>query len=349
MEELEYIVTPLLKWYESNARKLPWRENTQAYRVWISEIMLQQTRVETVIPYYKRFMQRFPNVSALAKADEEELMKLWEGLGYYTRARNLQKAAQVVCERFSGQFPSDYEQVLSLPGIGEYTAGAICSIAFGLPVAAVDGNVLRVLTRVCEDSSDIMDVGFRRRVKMDLEKVYPSGHCGTFTQSLMELGAMICVPNGVPKCEDCPLKQQCKAYAGHTQERFPVKKKKAQRRVEEKTVLVLVHHGLVALRRREDKGLLGGMWEIPNMEGIQSEETVLAWLTEQQLSVKSIHPLKNNKHIFTHVEWHMSGYVAECNTKNEKYQWVTKKELLHEYALPTAFKKIYDSIDEGVL
>lgn len=349
MNELRYIVAPLLKWYEKNARELPWRENTQAYRVWISEIMLQQTRVETVIPYYKRFLQRFPNVSALAEADEEELMKLWEGLGYYSRARNLQKAAQVVCERFSGRFPSDYEQVLSLPGVGEYTAGAICSIAFELPVAAVDGNVLRVLTRLYEDSSDITDAGFRRRMKSALEKVYPLGHCGAFTQSLMELGATICVPNGAPKCNECPLQKRCKAYACHTQERFPVKKKKAQRKVEEKTVLILLYQGLVALVRREDKGLLGGMWAFPNIEGVRSEETVLAWLKEQRISVKNIRRLKNKKHIFTHVEWHMSGYVAECGSKNKEYQWVTKEELMHEYALPTAFKKIYDSIDEGVV
>ena len=228
LTQLSQITEPLLAWYEKNARVLPWRENTDAYRVWVSEIMLQQTRVDTVIPYYERFLRRFPDVAALAAAPEQELLKMWEGLGYYSRVRNMQKAAQQICEKYNGIFPDEYEQLLSLPGIGAYTAGAVASIAWNKPYAAVDGNVLRVVTRLTADSREISDTKFKNEITAALQEIYPVDKCGIFTQSLMELGAVVCMPNGTPRCTECPLQSLCSACAAGTQPAYPVKKKKAQ-------------------------------------------------------------------------------------------------------------------------
>lgn len=249
LTQLSQITEPLLAWYEKNARVLPWRENTDAYRVWVSEIMLQQTRVDTVIPYYERFLRRFPDVAALAAAPEQELLKMWEGLGYYSRVRNMQKAAQQICEKYNGIFPNEYEQLLSLPGIGAYTAGAVASIAWNKPYAAVDGNVLRVVTRLTADSREISNTKFKNEITAALQEIYPVDKCGIFTQSLMELGAVVCMPNGTPRCTECPLQSLCSACAAGTQPAYPVKKKKAQRRIEEKTVLLMIHAGRLALQK----------------------------------------------------------------------------------------------------
>lgn len=341
-KDLQEIVSPLLHWYEENARILPWRENTEAYRVWVSEIMLQQTRVEAVIPYYERFMQHFPTIQALADGREEELLKLWEGLGYYSRVRNLQKAAKIICEQYQGAFPDDYKRILALPGIGAYTAGAISSIAFGKPRAAVDGNVLRVITRLTESSQDILDSRFRKLVTEELEKVYPVQRSGDFTQSLMELGAMICVPNGFPKCEACPLNHLCSACHHQTQMQYPVKKKKAERKIQYKTVLILKHQDKIALHKRPQQGLLGGMWEFPNLEGKKTKREMKEWLAAQGIVVENIVKSDDKKHVFTHVEWHMSSFIVDCGAinQNDSYIWVTKESLEKEYALPTAFKKL---------
>ena len=261
-----WIVDPLLHWYDAQARILPWRENQDPYRVWVSEIMLQQTRVDAVIAYFNRFMENFPHVKALAEAEEEEVLKLWEGLGYYSRARNLKKAAEVICEKHNGVFPKDYKEILALPGIGKYTAGAISSIAFEMPRAAVDGNVLRVVTRLNELEQDILEEKFRKQIGEQLEHVYPQNHCSEFTQSLMELGAMVCVPNGTPKCEECPLNKGCQAYKNNTWKKYPVKKEKAKRKIIDKTVLILCDDEKIAVRKRKDTGLLAGMWEFPNID-----------------------------------------------------------------------------------
>lgn len=344
-KELQFIVTPLLNWYQENARILPWRKNTEAYCIWVSEIMLQQTRVETVIPYYERFMQHFPTIQALAEGSEEELLKLWEGLGYYSRAKNMQKAAKVICEEYQGQFPEDFKKILSLPGVGAYTAGAISSIAFGKQRAAVDGNVLRVITRLTESSQDILDTKFRKIVTEALEKIYPVQRSGDFTQSLMELGAVICVPNGFPKCEACPLNHLCGAYCHQTQMQYPVKKKKAERKIQHKTVLILKYQDKVALHKRPQRGLLGGMWEFPNLEGKMSKKEIKEWLTSQGIVAENIVKADDNKHIFTHVEWHMSSFLVNCaeisQNQGNAYLWVTKETLEKEYALPTAFKKLW--------
>lgn len=345
-DQLGQIVQPLLGWYRAKHRCLPWRENREPYRVWVSEIMLQQTRVETVIPYYGRFMERFPTVASLAVCEDEELFKLWEGLGYYSRARNLKKAARVICERHGGQFPETYEEILALPGIGAYTAGAVASIAFEEPRAAVDGNVLRVVTRLTQDKTDIMDAKFRQQVTETLEKIYPPEGRGDFTQSLMELGAVVCVPNGEPKCGECPLSHLCGAYNSGTQLQYPVRKKKATRRIEQKTVLILRFQDRIALRKREKKGILSGMWELPNTDGKLNGQQIEQWLDERALTATEIKPPANGreqlKHIFTHIEWHMTYWVVNCENEGSdpKLCWVTRAQLENDIALPTAFKKV---------
>lgn len=341
---LEDIVKPLLEWYEQHKRVLPWRENKDAYRVWVSEIMLQQTRVEAVIAYYNRFLKELPTVRDLAACGDEQLMKLWEGLGYYSRARNLKKAAQVICTDYQGIFPTEFDAVVKLPGIGTYTAGAICSIAFEKKTAAVDGNVLRVITRLTADSTDIMDNKFREEMKKALEAVYPVGRCGDFTQSLMELGATVCVPNGEPRCGECPLSKLCTAFRENRQTQFPVRKKKAERKIVKKTVFLLWCCGETAVRRRQEEGLLRGMWEFPNIDKTVSAGEIREWLSQRGIVNAAIGEAFEKKHIFTHVEWHMKCYVVRCDMKGNDtaWNWVTKERLEREIALPTAFRKVYD-------
>lgn len=340
---LEEIVAPLLAWYRQSARILPWRENTAPYRVWVSEIMLQQTRVDTVIPYYERFMARLPSVQALAEVREEELLKLWEGLGYYSRARNLQKAARCICKESGGAFPGSYEQLCSLPGVGPYTAGAIASIAFGLPVPAVDGNVLRVLSRLTENPRDIAEPAVKKQMTAALAQVYPAGHCGDFTQSLMELGAVVCVPNGLPKCGSCPLRQLCRAFRHGTQTEYPVQTKKQPRRAEQKTVLLLCCGGRAAVRKRPQGGLLGGLWEFPCLDGALSAAEIAAWLEQQGAHAAHIERALSRKHIFTHVEWDMTAYRVSCphafQPDGGGLVWATPEQLADEIALPTAFRR----------
>ena len=261
MNPLEQLPIPLLEWYRDNARSLPWRDDPTPYHVWVSEVMLQQTRVAAVLDYYRRFMAEVPDVAALAALSEERLMKLWQGLGYYSRARNLQAAARQIMEEHGGSFPSDYQAVRALKGVGDYTAGAICSIAFGQPVPAVDGNVLRVVTRVTGDEGDITTPAMKAKVAAHLAPIIPLDDPGAFTQAMMELGATVCLPNGAPLCDTCPARSFCTARLENRVDMLPVKTKKKARRVEERTVWLIFHEGRVALRRRPAKGLLAGLWE----------------------------------------------------------------------------------------
>lgn len=338
-DDLNRIVDPLLEWYHANKRDLPWRINSDPYRVWVSEIMLQQTRVEPVIPYYLRFMETLPCVEALADVSEDGLMKLWEGLGYYSRARNLQKAAKIIVEKQA--FPCDFEGWNELPGIGDYTAGAICSIALGLPTPAVDGNVLRVLSRIIGSYEDIALPATKKRFTEMLRGVYPAGHTSEFTQSLMELGAMICLPNGAPHCESCPLKSLCTAYNDDLIDSIPVKSEKKKRKKEKKTVLILRHENKVAIRRRGNKGLLAGLWEFPNLEGHLSEEELVT-----SFSFDSCRLLSSATHVFTHIEWDMIGYELVLNTCSEEYTWVTIDDLLLNKAIPSAFRVYVNLLNE---
>lgn len=334
------ITKALLQWYDYNARILPWRGNPTPYRVWVSEIMLQQTRVEAVKPYYDRFMKELPDIKSLAFVDDDLLMKLWEGLGYYNRARNLKIAANQIMDEFGGQMPADYQALLSLKGIGEYTAGAIGSIAFGLPVAAVDGNVLRVITRITGDESDILKQATKRAITKDILEILPKERAGDFNQALMELGAIVCVPNGQPKCEQCPWDTICRAYKEDLIDKIPVKTPKKKRKIEHKTVFLLEYQDKIAVHKRAAKGLLAGLWEFPNKEGIFSIEDMEALMDKWEVETYRSQVTKKAKHIFSHIEWHMTGFYIECQQKPnvEDFVWISREELEKSYAIPSAFE-----------
>lgn len=339
---LDDITEPLLAWYDSGRRILPWREEPTPYHVWVSEIMLQQTRVEAVKPYYDRFMKRFPGIRELAEAEEEALLKQWEGLGYYNRVRNLNKAAKIIMEEYNGVMPDAYKELLRLPGIGSYTAGAVSSIAYGKKVPAVDGNVLRVLSRLRCDDRDITRQSVKKQIEEELYESMPDKRTGDFNQALMELGAVTCIPAGAPKCEECPWENLCLAHRSGTETDFPVKTKKKARAVEDKTILLIRDENKAALKKRPSKGLLAGMYEFPWVEGHLTKEEVLEYLRSIGLSVLHIKPLEESKHIFTHKEWHMTGYAVRVDELNKKsnagsFLFVESKEAKEKYPIPSAY------------
>lgn len=341
---LSDIPKPLLKWYDNNRRILPWREEPTPYRVWVSEIMLQQTRVEAVKPYFERFMAALPDIASLAAAPEDTLLKLWEGLGYYNRVRNLQRAAIQIMEEYGGVMPAEYEELLKLKGIGSYTAGAIASIAYGKPVPAVDGNVLRVISRIGRREEDILLPAVKKKTEEELLAIMPK-RPGDFNQAMMEIGAMVCIPNGAPHCESCPLAEICLAREAGVQSEYPKKSGKKPRSIEEKTILVIRDENRAALHKRPDKGLLAGMYEFPAITGHRTAEEVKKWLEERGLKILRIVPLKESRHIFTHKEWHMWGYmirVDELAPKNDrlaKEGWLFAEaaETEEKYPVPSAF------------
>ena len=339
---LRTLPEPLLGWYRENARDLPWRHTEDPYRIWVSEIMLQQTRVAAVLGYYARFLAVFPTVEALAEADEERLMKLWEGLGYYSRARNLQKAAQEITAL--GGFPDTYDGLLALPGIGDYTASAIAAAAFGRREPAVDGNVLRVMTRLTDCHDDISDPKTKRAVRAALAEVMPEepADIRIFNQAMMELGATVCGPNTAPRCDDCPVSGLCLGRQRGTAEILPVKKAKKERRVEEKTVLLLMRDGKIALRKRPKTGLLAGLWEFPNVEGALDETAAGAAVEAMGLSVIDWQSRLTAKHIFTHVEWRMTGYALTVRGDGPaELEWVDAAGLAAR-SVPSAFARYYE-------
>ncbi|MFI3237096.1 MAG: A/G-specific adenine glycosylase [Lachnospiraceae bacterium] len=358
MEDQRYeiarkLIEPLLAYYDANKRVLPWREDPSAYKVWISEIMLQQTRVLAVKPYFHRFIEALPSIQALAEVEQEVLLKLWEGLGYYNRARNLQKAAKIVVEEYDGVMPDALEQLLSLPGIGPYTAGAVASIAYQVKTPAVDGNVLRVMSRIFEDGRDILS----QKVKKDWEQVLlatmSEKRPGDYNQALMEIGAMVCVPNGAPKCELCPFQKLCGAHAKGTWTQYPYKEPKKKRVIEERTVLVLRDAENMVLTKRPDTGLLAGLYEFPCIEGHLSSEEVLAYLKQLGLETVWISELIKAKHIFTHKEWHMIGYMVrmdelsdvKINQAQAKWKLVEPTETKTKYPIPTAYASYMKYLD----
>lgn len=330
---------PLVGWYRENARLLPWRENPTPYRVWISEVMLQQTRVEAVKPYYHRFLAALPDIPALAAVPEEQLMKLWEGLGYYSRARNLQKAARQMMAEYGGQMPADYDSLLKLSGFGEYTAGAVASIAFGIPVPAVDGNVLRVFSRLLASGSDIMAPAVRKGYRRLLLETMPKEIPGDYNQALMELGATLCAPNSPPDCGVCPLSSFCRGYAAGNPAAFPVKAAKKERRLEEKTVFVILSPEGLLLRRRPEQGLLAGLWEFPWMEGFLSQPEASACLKQWGIAAEKFRTLRPAKHIFSHIEWRMNGVAVLCGKilPPEGMTLCRWEDLETDYAVPSAF------------
>ncbi len=322
-------------WYARSRRALPWRGAPTPYQVWISEIMLQQTRIEAVIPYYERFLAELPDVAALAAVEDERLMKLWEGLGYYSRARNLKKAAGQIMERFGGELPARPEELRTLSGIGDYTAGAIASIAFGRSEPAVDGNVLRVVSRLLASGEDVLLPATRRAVTELLRLCYPAGErAALVTEGLMELGETLCVPNGEARCASCPLHGLCRAEAEGDPLRYPVRTPPRARRIEERTVLLLRCGGRTAIRRRADKGLLAGLWEFPSLDGRWSAEELRALFPE----ALSIEPCGEARHVFTHVEWRMTGYTLRLPSETEGFVWADAEEIRARYSFPTALK-----------
>ncbi len=330
----------LSDWYLAHYRALPWRRTNDAYSVWISEIMLQQTRIEAVIPYYHRFMQACPDVYHLAAIPEESLLKLWEGLGYYSRARNLQKAARIVVKQYGGRLPADYDRLLELPGVGEYTAGAIASIAYNIPVPAVDGNVMRVLARLMGDSTDVLSSGAKKHFADIVYKMLPSEHAGRFNQALMELGETVCLPKASPNCAFCPWRCECCAFADGAVANLPVRSKKKPRRIEERLVAIVCVAGeppRVLLHKRPSEGLLANLWELPNALITETAQLLPAEIQEQCHYERE---LDRAKHIFSHVEWHMSArlYQMPHIALPDGYVAVTLRELQQQYALPGAFR-----------
>ena len=331
----------LLPWYARNKRELPWRADREPYHIWLSEIMLQQTRVEAVKGYYARFLSALPTVEALAACDDDALHKLWEGLGYYSRVRNLKKAAQVIVSQYGGCFPSAYSDVLALPGIGEYTAGAICSIAFGQPTPAVDGNVLRVCTRLLDDASPIDAPGTKKKITALLAEIYPM-EAGDFTQALMELGATVCGPNRTPDCERCPCRDICLGFAHGTAEKLPVKTPKKAKRQEDLTVFILRCDGRYALEKRPGKGLLAGLWQFPNIPGKHSIAQALTEAEKLGMHPRELFREVEKKHIFTHIQWNMTGIYMEVSQQSPQFHWFTTEEIEARAALPTAFRQFWE-------
>ncbi len=346
MEKLpQQLPERLLEWYAAGHRDLPWRRDREPYHVWLSEVMLQQTRVEAVKGYYHRFLAELPDIPALAACPPDRLAKLWEGLGYYSRMRNLQKAAQVIVSAHGGVFPREYDAIRALPGVGDYTAGAIASICFGLPEPAVDGNVLRVLSRVTDDAAPVTDAAVKREYAARLREIYPAGRCGDFTQSLMELGATVCGPNSQPQCALCPLASLCLARANGTALLRPVKAPKKEKRTEEKTVFILRCGTRIAVRRRPEQGLLAGLWELPNVDGKCSAQQALAQAERWGVHPRELCRSSEKTHIFTHIRWELRGFYIECAEAAPLFTWVDPARFRQDIALPTAFR-IFEAFEE---
>lgn len=338
---LEEIVTPLVKWYRENKRILPWRDKGNAYYTWVSEIMLQQTRVEAVKPYFERFITELPDVASLADCPQEKLLKLWEGLGYYNRVRNMQEAAQTVKKEYNGRLPEDYQTLLSLKGIGSYTAGAIASIAYGINVPAVDGNVLRVISRITESAEDISRQAVRKKIEQQLQEIMPEECPGDFNQALMELGAVVCIPNGKAKCGECPVASVCLAYRHDKVDSLPVKAPKKARMLEDRTVFIIQDGECTAIRKRPEKGLLAGLYELPNIQGHLKREEALLYVEKMGLDPLYIEKLPPAKHIFSHIEWRMQAYRIKVSSlkkaQDRELIFADKEQSGKQYAIPSAF------------
>ena len=334
----------LLPWYDDGHRDLPWRQDKNPYHIRVSEIMLQQTRVEAVKGYYARFLEKLPTVADLATCDDDSLHKLWEGLGYYIRVRNLKKATIQIMDQYNGVFPDEYNQIRNLPGIGDYTAGAICSIAFNQKTPAVDGNVLRVFSRLTDDDRPIDSPMFKKFAQEELKKIYPD-RAGDFTQALMELGATLCGPNRQPDCENCPCKDFCLGYQRQTALGLPKKSSPKQRKTEEKTVLILCCDGRFALEKRPNKGLLAGLWQFPNVPGKRNIQETLTEVEKNGVKPREILMQVERKHIFTHKEWDMRGAYVETANWGGDFLWLTAEEINSQIALPTAFRIFWEGTD----
>lgn len=327
----------ILSWYDQGHRDLPWRRTQDPYRIWISEIMLQQTRAETVVSYYERFLARYPTVQDLASAPEEELLKAWEGLGYYSRARSLQKAAKEIVARYGGQLPADLEKLRALPGIGDYTAGAIASIAFGIPAAAVDGNVERVLCRWDAITDEVGTPTVRRQIAARAQALVPPDRPGAFANAMMEMGATMCTPKN-PKCLLCPVREGCMGFAQGIAQELPRKAKKKAQRVENRAVLLVFCDNRVLIVKRQEK-LLGGLFVFPDV--LEESDPARLCQALEALGIRAAYDEKlgHARHVFTHLIWEMDVHavVADEMTQVPGGQWVSRQELA-ALPLPTAVK-----------
>ena len=331
----------LCAWYEKNRRTLPWRDTGDPYDVWLSEIMLQQTRIEAVREKFIAFRRELPDIASLAACDEDRLMRLWEGLGYYSRARNLRKCAQVLMQEYGGRLPEEADELRKLPGIGPYTAGAIASIAFEKPVPAVDGNVLRILARIAACTDDIRDEKTKKHLCSLLSDAFLSlRKPSSLTQGLMELGQTVCVPNGSPHCDMCPWNSFCAAHRENLTESIPFRSSLKQRRICERTLLVIRDGDRFLMHRRKETGLLGGLYEFDGRDGFLRRREAMAEAEKLGFAPVKIKELPASKHVFTHLEWHMKAYeimTAQCaHVPDESYVLVSKKEL-QSLAVPSAF------------
>ncbi len=341
----------LLSWYDRERRILPWREDPSPYHVWLSEIMLQQTRVEAVKRYYERFLERLPDIESLAGAKEDTCLKLWEGLGYYSRVRNLHRAAVRVMEDFGGQLPEKAADLKKLPGIGDYTAAAIASIAFGEKVCALDGNLMRVFARMTAEKRSIKDPAVISAASTYYMERTPDERPGDFNQALMDLGAMVCLPSSMPKCGICPWRDMCMAHEMREETLYPNIPAKKPRTVTEMTVFVIRKGKDLVIRKRPPGGLLGGLYELPNAEGHLTAEEAVGYWKEKGLLPLRIRDLGKARHIFTHKEWHMTGYEI----LTDEVQEIPGKDLLtvslsridQEFSIPSAFSAYMALVREG--
>lgn len=349
--DIEEFQQDLIRWFEAEQRDLPWRKDSDPYKVWVSEIMLQQTRVDTVIPYYNRFLEKFPTIESFAEADEESVLKIWEGLGYYSRARNLHSAIKEVVAAYGGKVPDQKEEILKLKGVGPYTAGAVLSIAYGKPEPAVDGNVMRVLSRILLITEDIAVPAARKTFEEGARTLMFEPNPSYFNQALMELGALVCTPTS-PSCLLCPVQKHCSAFEKGVQDELPVKTRKKNTRHDKLAAIVLQNEkGEFLIRKRPAEGLLANLWEFPSLKMqpvLEPHETLQDFLmTEYSIDVE-VAPVSFTTvdHVFTHLKWTIHafhGKVAGARLEeNERVRFVTEKEM-NELAFPVSHQKIWQA------
>ena len=356
--EAEAFAQKLLRWYDGHKRSLPWREDPTPYHVWLSEIMLQQTRVEAVRDYYARFIEALPAIEDLAAADEDVYLKLWEGLGYYSRVRNLHKAAVQIVEEHGGQMPQTAAELAKLPGIGPYTSAAIASICFDERTPAIDGNLLRVFARMTGCDLDVKSAPAKASALTYYLETFPQDRCGDYNQALMDLGATVCLPNAIPLCESCPWQDKCEAHRTGRETELPVIAKKAPRVIEQKTVFLIYYDQKLALRKRPEEGLLAGLYEFPNAEGKLDKVAAADYVQQLGFSSVRIKKLPAAKHIFSHREWHMTGWQVLADEweefesgspKEHELFLASADELDATYSIPSAFRKYREEIREDYL
>ncbi|WP_245411596.1 A/G-specific adenine glycosylase [Alkalicoccus urumqiensis] len=337
----------LLAWYRSEKRDLPWRRENDPYRIWVSEIMLQQTKVDTVIPYYERFMNDFPTLQALAEAPEEKVLKAWEGLGYYSRARNLHAAVKEVQSHYGGRVPDSEKEIHQLKGVGPYTAGAVLSIAYQVPAPAVDGNVMRVLSRLFSMYDDITKASTRKMFEEIIRDIISEEDPSSFNQALMELGAVICTPTS-PGCLLCPVADHCRASAEGVQELLPVKPKKKAPKTVHLQSLVLSSEDAVLVEKRPEKGLLANLWQFPMLADGEPEAMWTNYAKQRDGTVRNLTYVAHIRHVFSHLVWEIDVYKAEgsISSPEERQAWMTEAQM-DEAAFPVSHQKIREEVQSS--